>query len=198
MNLINEKQRTNISSESGFESLNVDCFVKQFSEADIILQVFPNQKTDFSEFEVGYEVDVKVFTPKGIVIFQSKVVKVISDKELEIYYDENSTKVEDTRKNPRYSANCPVTIFRPLLGNIDAKLMDISVRGIRFYSKVELESNSVFEIMLYLSDSIGKILLTGRILDKEGLPEGVHRMIIEEISYTDRQKLIDFCMSLAK
>ncbi len=52
--------------------------------------------------------------------------------------------------------------------------------------------------MLNLSDTIGKIILTGRVLDKNGLPEGVHRMIIENISYSDRQKLVDYCMSLAK
>ena len=56
---------------------------------------------------------------------------------------------------------------------------------------------SEFEIMLYLSDTVGKILLTGKVLDKTGLPDGVHRMIIEKISYNDRQKLIDYCMSLA-
>ena len=52
--------------------------------------------------------------------------------------------------------------------------------------------------MLYLSDTIGKIILTGKVLDKTGLPNGIHRMLIEKISYTDRQKLVDYCLSLAK
>jgi hypothetical protein len=85
-----------------------------------------------------------------------------------------------------------------LLGNIDGQLIDISVRGIRFFSEIPLDVNSEFEIMLNLSDTVGKIILTGRVLDKIGLPEGVHRMVIENISNTDRQKLVDYCMSLAK
>ena len=58
--------------------------------------------------------------------------------------------------------------------------------------------NSEFELMLNLSESVGKIILTGKILDKTGLPSGIHRMVIEKISNLDRQKLVDYCMSLAK
>ena len=126
------------------------------------------------------------------------MIKVLSDKEMEISFDENNVKVEDVRQNPRYQTDCPITIFRPLQDNIETKLIDISVRGLRFYSEIPLDVNSEFEIMLYLSDTIGKIILTGKILDKTGLPEGVHRMLIEQISYIDRQKLVDYCMSLTK
>lgn len=198
MNLLCEKQKTKVTSSSGFEDLEVDCCVKKCSGNKVVLMTTPLQKTDFSDFDENYELNVKVFTPKGIVIFDSKVLKIISDKEIEISYKESEVKIENTRQNPRYNVNCPITIFRPLLGNIDTHLIDISVRGLRFFSEIPLEENSEFEIMLYLSDTIGKIILTGRVLDKSGLPEGVHRMIIEKISYADRQKLIDYCMSLAK
>ncbi len=198
MNLLGEKQKTKITSDSGFETLDVDCFTKKCFSDSIILSVSPVQRTDFSEFNNGYELDVKVFTPKGIVIFKSEVMKIISDKEMEITYSQKDVKLEDTRQNPRYQTNCPMKIFRALEGNIDTNLIDISVRGLRFYSQIPLEVDSVFEIMLYLSDTIGRIIFTGRVLDKTGLPDGVHRMIIEEISYSDRQKLVDFCMSLAK
>ena len=63
--------------------------------------------------------------------------------------------------------------------------------------KGTLDVNSEFEIMLNLSDTVGKIMLTGKVLNKEGLPDGIHRMVIEKISNSDRQKLVDYCMSLA-
>ena len=197
MNLLAEKQKTRIISESGLDTLDIDCFIKKISGSKIILSTSAIQKTDFSEFMNGYELNVKVFTPKGIVIFNSSVSKLISSKEMEITYNEKNVKVEDTRQNPRYNANCPIIIFRPLQSNIESHLIDISVRGLRFYSEIPLDVNSTFEIMLCLSDTIGKIMLTGRVLDKTGLPDGVHRMIIEKISYSDRQKLVDYCMSLA-
>ena len=156
------------------------------------------QKVDFSEFSEGYNLEVKIYTPNGIAIFTSNVSKKISSKEIEIIYDKNDIKIENIRQNPRYQANCPLTVFRPLRGNVEGHLIDISVRGLRFFSNTPLEVDSTFEIMLSLSDTIGKIIFTGKILDKTGLPEGVHRMLIEEISYLDRQKLTDFCMSLAK
>ena len=198
MNLLAEKQKTIITSDSGIDTLDVDCYVKKFTADKITLGVSQIQKNDFSEFENGFVLSVKIFTPKGILIFDSKILKIISAKEVEISHDEKNTKLENTRQNPRFQTDCPITIFRPLQGNIESKLIDISVRGLRFYSEVPLDVNAEFEIRLYLSDTIGKIILTGRILDKTGLPEGVHRMIIEKISYSDRQKLVDYCMSLAK
>ena len=196
MNLLAEKQKTKVVSDSGLDTLDVDCYIKKITGNKIMLALTPNQKSDFNEFETGYELDVKVFTPKGIAIFKSEVTKVFSDKEMEITTSKD-IKLEDTRQNPRYQASCPITIFRPLQNNIESHLIDISVRGLRFYSEIPLDVNSEFEIMLYLSDTIGKIILTGKVLDKTGLPDGVHRMIIEQISYTDRQKLVDYCMSLA-
>jgi hypothetical protein len=198
MNLLGEKQKTKVISDTGFDILDVDCYIKKYSVNKITVAISPNIPQTFEDFKIGSELDVKVFTPKGIVIFSSEVLKTVSDKEIEISYCEENSKVEDTRQNPRFNTNCPITIFRPLLGNIESNLIDISVRGLRFYSEIPLDVNSEFEIMLYLSDTIGKIILTGKILDKKDLPEGVHRMIIEKISYADRQKLVDYCMSLAK
>ena len=198
MKFLAEKQKTKIVSDSGIDRLEADCFVKRVLEDKIVLGISPIQKIDFLDFQTGYDLEVKIYTPKGILIFNSEVLNILSSKELEISYNESETKLENTRQNPRYQSECPITIFRPLQGNIETHLIDISVRGLRFYSKVPLDVDSEFEIMLYLSDTIGKIILTGRILDKTGLPEGVHRMMIEDISYTDRQKLVDYCMSLAK
>lgn len=198
MDFIAEKQKTKIFSESGLDDLYVDGYVKKVSSNKLTIAISQTQECDFSEFEKGFILDVKIYTPRGIAIFDSNLLKINSLKEIEISYDKNNVKIENTRQNPRYEANCPITIFRPLLGNIDGHLIDISIRGLRFFSEIPLDSDSKFEIMLYLSDTIGNIILTGRILDKTGLPKGVHRMLIEEISYSDRQKLTDFCMSLAR
>ena len=118
-------------------------------------------------------------------------------KEIVIDNNEADAKLEDIRTTPRYQTDSPMTVFRPLLGNVDARLVDISVRGLRFFSETSLDVNSEFEIMLNLSDTVGKIMLTGKVLDKDGLPNGIHRMVIEKISNSDRQKLVDYCMSLA-
>lgn len=198
MNLLGEKQKTKIFSDSLSTESGLDCYIKKYSSSKLTLVSVAGQKSDFSDLIKGDNLDVKVYTPKGILIFSSEITSVVSDNEIEILYNEKDTKLEDTRKNPRYSTDRPITIFRPLLGNIETHLIDISVRGLRFYSEISLEVDSVFEIMLYLSDTDDKVLLKGRVLDKTGLPDGIHRMIIEEISYADRQKLVDFCMSLAK
>ena len=198
MTLLNERQKTKVIFDSDFETIEIDCFIINFSYKNITLNTLPNQKNNFDELSTNSEPTIKIFTTKGILIFTSKIEKLISSKEIVILNNEAIGKIEDTRKTPRYEANCPITIFRPLLGNIDAQLVDISVRGLRFFSETDLDVNSEFELMLNLSESVGKIILTGKILDKTGLPSGIHRMVIEKISNLDRQKLVDYCMSLAK
>lgn len=198
MALLNEKQKVKIIFETEFETVDVDCFIKSFSSKNITLSTFPNGKTGFEDLTEKTKVLVKVFTSKGLLIFDSCAQKIISDTSIVIENNESSVKPQNMRENPRYSASCPITIFRPLKGNIEAQLVDISIKGLRFFSTVSLEKNSKYEIMLNLSQSVGKIILTGKILDKEGLPEGIHRMVIEKISNSDRQKLVEYCMSLAQ
>lgn len=197
MTLLNERQKTKVIFESDFETVDIDCFIKNFSAKIITLVTLPNQKFTFEDVTLDSELIVKIFTPKGILIFASSVQKLISVSEIIVVNNENDAKLEDIRSTPRYEASCPITIFRPLLGNVDAQLVDISVRGLRFFSEISLDVNSEFEILLNLSDTVGKIILTGRVLDKVGLPDGIHRMVIEKISNSDRQKLVDYCMSLA-
>lgn len=197
MTLLNERQKTKVIFDSDFETVDIDCFIKNFSAKLITLAVLPNQKFSFEELAPDSKLIVKIFTPKGILIFSSNVQKIISNSEIVVLNKELEGKLEDIRSTPRYQANCPITIFRPLLGNIEAQLVDISVRGLRFFSEISLDVNSEFEILLNLSDTVGKIILTGRVLDKIGLPDGIHRMVIEKISNSDRQKLVDYCMSLA-
>lgn len=197
MTLLNERQKTKVIFESDFETVEIDCFIKNFSAKVITLASLPNQKFTFEDLTPSSELIVKIFTPKGILIFASNVQKLVSSSEVVISNNETDAKIEDIRSTPRYEARCPVTVFRPLLGNVEAQLVDISVRGLRFFSEISLDVNSEFEILLNLSDTVGKIILTGRVLDKVGLPEGIHRMVIEKISNSDRQKLVDYCMSLA-
>lgn len=197
MTLLNERQKTKVIFESEFETVDIDCFIKSFSAKVIGLAILPNQKFTFEDLTPSSELIVKIFTPKGILIFASNVQKLVSASEIVIKNSEKDAKLEDIRSTPRYEARCPITVFRPLLGNVEAQLVDISVRGLRFFSEISLDVNSEFEILLNLSDTVGKIILTGRVLDKVGLPDGIHRMVIEKISNSDRQKLVDYCMSLA-
>ena len=197
MTLLNERQKTKVIFDTEFETIDIDCFIKSFSAKVITLSILPSQKYSFEDLTLQSELVVKIFTPRGILIFASNPQKILSTKEIVIDNNEADAKLEDIRTTPRYQTNSPMTVFRPLLGNVDARLVDISVRGLRFFSETSLDVNSEFEIMLNLSDTVGKIMLTGKVLDKDGLPNGIHRMVIEKISNSDRQKLVDYCMSLA-
>ena len=197
MSLLNVRQKTKLIFNSDFERVETDCFIKNFTQKSLTLSLLPNQENNFDEINQKTQILVKIFTTRGILIFTSQAEKLISSKEIIITNKESEGKLEDIRSTPRYQATCPITIFRPLLGNAEGKLIDISVMGLRFFSETSLDVNSEYEIMLNLSGSIGKILLTGKVLDKTGLAEGVHRMVIVEISNSDRQKLVNYCMSLA-
>ena len=105
----------------------------------------------------------------------------------------DSITIENRRRIKRYSANCDLIIFRPLLGNIETQIIDISTRGLRYYSDIPLESGSIFDCKLSLKPTDKKILFKGRIADNKGLPAGVYRMVIHKIAYKDKQTLLDYC-----
>ena len=111
-------------------------------------------------------------------------------------YDKDAIRIENRRRIKRYSANCDLVIFRPLLGNIDTKIIDISTSGLRYYSDVPLEAGSEYDCKLILRPTEAKILFKGKILDNKGLPAGVYRMFINKISYKEKQMLLDYCETI--
>ena len=84
-------------------------------------------------------------------------------------------------------------IFRPLLGNIETQLIDLSTSGLRYYSDIPLDAGAEFDCKLILKPTDAKILFKGRVLDNKGLPAGVYRMYINKIAYKDKQVLLDYC-----
>lgn len=72
MTLLNERQKTKVIFESEFETVDIDCFIKNFSAKSITLTILPNQKFTFEELTLQSELVVKIFTPRGILIFRFK------------------------------------------------------------------------------------------------------------------------------
>ncbi len=193
MGLFQENQKAKIIFEADDKIVEMDCYIGKIYYDRIKLEL-PKAANRYSQYlKTGNKITVNVFSQVGVLIQESIILSSPLEKEFTIEYDMDSIKIENRRRIKRYSANCDLIIFRPLLGNIETQIIDISTRGLKYYSDIPLEAGSIFDCKLLLKPTDNKILFKGRITDNKGLPAGVYRMVIHKIAYKDKQMLLDFC-----
>src|SRR5574344_618315 len=193
MDLFQVNQKTQIIFEAIDKVIEMDCYIEKIYY-DRIALALPKAFSRYSDYlKVSKEIKIMVFSHAGIVSFDSIIITSPMENEFTVEYDPDSVKIQNARKSPRYPVSCELTIFRPLVGNIDTRLIDISARGVRFYSDFPLDAGTEFDCRVTLSEKAGKILFKGKVLDNKGLPTGVYRMIIDKIAYKDKQILLDYC-----
>jgi len=198
MGLVQVNQKTKIIFDANDRVIEMDCYVEKVYY-DRIALALPKSFIRYSEFlRVSNEIKVSIFSYAGIISLNSIIITSPMENEFTVEYDPDNIEIKNARKSPRYSSSCEITIFRPLIGNIETRLIDISTRGVRFYSDFPIEAGTEYDCRVTLPGRYGKILFKGKILDNKGLPAGVYRMLIDKIAYKDKQLLFDYCSSLGQ
>ena len=178
--------------------VEMDCYIEKIFYDRLSLGL-PKAADRYTPYlKTGNPITINVFSHAGVLIQDSIILTSPLEQSFTIEYDADSIRTENRRRTKRYSANCDLIIFRPLLGNIETQLIDISTRGLRYYSDVPVEAGSEYDCKVHLKPTSAKILFKGKILDNKGLPAGVYRMIITKIAYKDKQTLFEFCNSVLK
>lgn len=193
MGLFQENQKAKIIFEADDKVVEMDCYIEKiyYDRLKLKLPKAANRYTPY--LKTGNKLTLNVFSHAGVIVQDSIILNSPLEKDFIIEYDMDAVKIENRRRKKRYSANCDLIIFRPLLGNIETQLIDLSTSGLRYYSDIPLEAGSEFDCKLILKPTDAKILFKGRILDNKGLPAGVYRMFINKIAYKDKQRLLDYC-----
>ncbi len=193
MGLFQENQKAKIIFEADDKIVEMDCYIGKIYYDRIKLEL-PKAANRYSQYlRTGNKITVNVFSQVGVLVQDSIILSSPLEKEFTVEYDMDAITIENRRRIKRYSANCDIIIFRPLLGNIETQIIDISTRGLRYYSDIPLEAGAIFDCKLILKPTDNKILFKGRIADNKGLPAGVYRMVIHKIAYKDKQTLLDYC-----
>ena len=193
MGLFQENQKAKIIFEADNKIIEMDCYIEKIYYDRIRLGL-PKAANRYSSYlKTGNKLKLNVFSHAGVLVQDSIILSSPMEKEFTIEYDIDSITIDNRRRIKRYSASCDLIIFRPLLGNIETNIIDISTRGLRYYSDIPLEAGSIYDCKLILKPTDKKILFKGQIKDNKGLPTGVYRMVIHKIAYKDKQILLDFC-----
>ena len=193
MGLFQENQKAKIIFEANDKIVEIDCYIEKIYYDRLKLEL-PKAASRYTPYlKTGKYLTINVFSRIGVLIQDSIVLTSPLEREFTVEYDKDAIRIENRRRIKRYSANCDLVIFRPLLGNIDTKIIDISTSGLRYYSDVPLEAGSEYDFKLILRPTEAKILFKGKILDNKGLPAGVYRMFINKISYKEKQMLLVYC-----
>lgn len=193
MGLFQENQKAKIIFEADNKIVEMDCYIEKIYYDRIRLGL-PKAASRYTQYlKTGNKIKLNVFSHAGVLVQDSIILTSPMEKEFTIEYDIDEIHIDNRRRIKRYSANCDLIIFRPLLGNIETNTIDISTRGLKYYSDIPLEAGSVYDCKLLLKPTTKKILFKGKIKDNKGLPAGVYRMVIEKIAYKDKQILLDYC-----
>lgn len=198
MGLFQENQKAKIIFEADDKVVEMDCYIEKIYYDRIRLRL-PKAANRYTPYlKTGNKITVNVFSHAGVLVQDSVILTSPLEKEFTVEYDMDAIRIENRRRIKRYSANCNLIIFRPLLGNIETQLIDLSTSGLRYYSDIPLEAGSEYDCKLMLKPTDAKILFKGKVLDNKGLPAGVYRMYINKIAYKDKQILLDYCETTLK
>ena len=198
MGLFRENQKAKIIFEAGDKIIEMDCYILEVKYDRLMLKL-PRAAARYIDWlKTGVEVKVQVYSQIGVLEQDSLILSSLDESNLIVEYDADSITLRNRRRNKRHSTDCDLIIFRPLLGNIETHLIDLSINGLRYYSDIPLEAGSEYDCKILLKGTKFKILFKGKVFDNRGLPAGVYRMFINKIAYKDKQILLDYCENILK
>lgn len=140
--------------------------------------------------EEGEDVNVKIFTPVGVILFNSIVLNSPLEDEFVVEYIETSPQVQ-RREYARVPIVAKVLIERSE-ENIVTKTINISGGGLRFFYEGTFEKDEQVKVCLYLPD-LKMIKAKAKMIYNPNLPENNHVLNFEEIEETDRENIIKKC-----
>jgi len=183
---------------SSIRSEEVNCSVKWF-EHDRIGMNFPENKKDLSKYLIeGKEIEVLIYTDKGIFVFDSVVIDSPFDPDFVVEIPEEKTQIQ-RREYVRIPVNQNIILMNAD-ETIRARTINISGGGIRFRSSRDFRVQETWDFVLPLLRNNNTVEGSGKILynikHQNFSLRGVS--IISVIKFTnieekDRNKIIKMC-----
>lgn len=197
MGVIRENQPTKLlfhTAEGSEKELN--CSIKKVYQDRISLN-FTRETLDYADYlEEGNDVNVKIFTPSGIKMFNAVILNSPLEGEFIIEFVEDYIKEIQRRKYLRADLNTKV-IIEQNGGNIITHTLDIGGGGIRFYSEYDFKQGQTIDCLIYFPEQIHSVKAKGIILRDDSLEKNHHVIMFTKIEERDRDKLIKKCLEIS-
>ena len=189
---LNQKAKIFFDSENGIE-MELDCYINNIEDDRLGLDYPQDAETLKKYLEEGTPIDVKIFTPSGLMVFESVVINS-PDEGFVIEYVEDAVVIQ--RRD--YSRS-------PLKTKLELKLrtetfvastIDISGGGIKFFSKEDLNPEEVVTGKLYLKNFDVPARFEAVILDNPSLQPDEYTLAFTNIDEKERDKIIKTCFAI--
>lgn len=174
---------------------SLECTVKHVYKDRVSLN-FPPETMYYVDFlQEGDEVEVKIFTPLGIKMFNAIILNSPLEYDFVIEFVENFIEIQ-RRKYLRADLETKIIIERAENQNIVTHTIDIGGGGIRFFYEGVFKHNETVQCMLYLPMYLNSIKATGIIMREGVQKENEHVLVFTKIEEPERDKIIKKCLEL--
>lgn len=182
------------STADGSEK-ELDCTIKKLYKDRIAIR-FSEETIKYIDYlGEGEEINVKIFTPSGIKMFNAIILNSPLEAEFIIEFVEDYIEIQ-RRKYLRADLETKVIIQRPEKENIVTSTIDIGGGGIRFHFDGRFENKEKVTCLLYLPMAIRSIQATGVIISEEHLGKNQYVLIFTKIEERDRDQIIKKCIEI--
>ncbi len=191
---LRKNQTTKIFFDANDNEIVLDCTIKEMFPDRLVLN-FPIEAEAMTQYlQEGEPIDVKIFTPLGVKVFESMVIEAPANEEIIIEFVENAVHIQ-RREYARSLLRTKLTleISRELY---IASTIDISGGGIKFECKDELAPDQVIKGRLYLKNVDKPVVFDGVILDNPSLSPDEYALAFTNIDEKERDKVIKACFEI--
>ena len=198
--MIKEEQKTKLKLKLEDNSEHeLECFIKEV-EKDRISLTFPKEHFAYAKYlQEGDEINVNIFTPSGIKVFNSIILDSPLDSpagsDLVIEYIEDHTEIQ-RREYLRSSIVTKIIIERYNGEIIITKTIDIGGGGVKFFYEGNFLPNERAKCRLFLPLQVTSIQSDGTISYKPHLKENEHVIMFNYITNNDRARIIKKCFEI--
>lgn len=195
MSEIREGQKTKLFFKAaGGSEKELECSIKKIYTDRISLN-FPKEEVmqHIDYLQEGDEVNVKIFTPSGIKMFDAIILDSPLEPEFVIEFVEDYIEIQ-RRKYLRMELNTKILI-ESSKGNVITHTYDIGGGGLRFYYEGSFENKETVSCRLFLPDT-PYIQIQGIIVKDDRFKENEHVLVFTKIEESERDKIIKKCFEV--
>lgn len=191
---INEKAKIFFDGENDIE-MELDCIVKKIYDDRLEIEYPEDAPQTLKQYlQEGTPIDVKVFTPSGLVVFESMVINSPDEEEFTIEYVEDAVVIQ--RRDYSRSLLKTKLMLESRKEVFICSTIDISGGGIKFCSSEDLEPEQPVKGKLYLRNFDMPAVFEGEILDNPSLQPDEYTLAFTNIDEKERDKIIKTCFDL--
>lgn len=180
---------------SSADEIKLVCAVKDI-HTDRLEINFPKGTLNFLDYlQEGYNVNIDVYTPKGIKKFNSVIMDSPDTGSFVVEYSEHYEELQ-RRKYVRSEVETKLILRRAGREPIIVQTIEISAGCVKFYYEGHLQNKEPFDCFLYLPKNVHSIKAKGIIIKAEHIAKNEHLFLLTQMQDFDRVRINRKCMEL--